>query len=196
MDVVTIVCAHDFWDSLLHTIVYAWAISVRGQTVCLTTTLLLRIQMSRYTREYGQASSWYNRDWAPPGKPHTKNSFSGWSKRATRGYLSDYDDRSRQWEDSKPSGSTKDIEGATEVATEQRLRSSRAVTGITDVPLLDNAVSVTQASTTCDSTMALATKKDAVRSRLGELHRLLNNRKGSLSATYKRTPKQITGPTT
>ena len=40
--------------------------------------------------------------------------------------------------------------------------------------------------TTCYSTTALATEKDAVRSRLGELHRLLNDRKGSLSATYKK----------
>ena len=50
----------------------------------------------------------------------------------------------------------------------------------------DDAVGVQQASTTCDSTMALATEKDDVRSRLGELHRLLNNRKGSLSATKKK----------
>ena len=50
----------------------------------------------------------------PPGtasKQHTKKSYSGWSKRATRGYHSDYDDRSRKWEDSKPSDSTKDKEG-------------------------------------------------------------------------------------
>ena len=45
---------------------------------------------------------------------------------------------------------------------------------------------VTQTSTTCDSAMTLATEKDAVRSRLGELHRLLNNRKGSPSVTYKK----------
>ena len=32
----------------------------------------------------------------------------------------------------------------------------------------------------------MATEKDAVRSRLGELHRLLNNRKGSLNATYNK----------
>ena len=40
---------------------------------------------------------------------------------------------------------------------------------------------VTQASTTCDSPMALATEKAAVRSRLEELHR-----QGSLSATHKK----------
>ena len=32
----------------------------------------------------------------------------------------------------------------------------------------------------------MATEKEAVRSRLGELHRLLNNRIGSLSAIYKK----------
>ena len=32
----------------------------------------------------------------------------------------------------------------------------------------------------------MATEKEAVRSRLGELHRLLNNRKGSLNATYNK----------
>ena len=74
--------------------------------------------MSRQTREHGQASSWYNRSWAPPAKQHTKNSYSGWSKWGTRGYHSDYYDRSRQWEDSKPSGLTKDNEGATEVSSE------------------------------------------------------------------------------
>ena len=81
-------------------------------------------------------------------------------------------------------GPTKDNEAATEVATvaevevvDSRDRNhGRAVT--------DNAVGVMQASTICDSTMTLATEKDAVRSRLGERHRLLNNRKGSLRATY------------
>ena len=43
-----------------------------------------------------------------------------------------------------------------------------------------------QVSKACDSTLALATEKDTVRSRLGELHRLLNIRKGSLSATNKK----------
>ena len=39
--------------------------------------------MSRYTRDYGQASSWYPKGWAP-----SKNTYSGWSKTATRGYYS------------------------------------------------------------------------------------------------------------
>ena len=50
----------------------------------------------------------------------------------------------------------------------------------------ENAVGVTQSSTACDSTLALATEKEAMRSILGELHRLLNNRKGSLNATYNK----------
>ena len=44
MDIVTIVCAHVSWDSPLHMIVYAQAISLRGQTVSLTNTTLLRVQ--------------------------------------------------------------------------------------------------------------------------------------------------------
>ena len=44
-----------------------------------------------------------------------------------------------------------------------------------------------QASLPCDSAITLGTETDVVRSRLGELHRLLNNRKGSLSATDKKT---------
>ena len=87
---------------------------------------------------------------------------------------------------SKPSDSTKDNKEAAEIATvtevevvESRDRNhGRAVT--------DNVVGVQQASTTCDATMAPATEKDAVRSRLGELHRLLNNRTGSLSANHKK----------
>ena len=49
----------------------------------------------------------------------------------------------------------------------------------------DNAASSAAAHTTWDSAGATATDEEATRSRLGELHRLLNNRKGSLSATYK-----------
>ena len=67
-----------------------------------------------------------------------------------------------------PSDSTKDNEGAAEVVTvaevevvESRGRNhGRAVT--------EKAVGLTQASTACDSTLALATEKDTVRSTLGE----------------------------
>ena len=50
----------------------------------------------------------------------------------------------------------------------------------------DNAASSAAAHTTCDSAGAIATDMDATRSRLGELHRLLNDRKGSFRATYKK----------
>ena len=70
--------------------------------------------MSRNTREYRQASSWCNRGGAPPAKQHTKNSHSGCSKRATRGYQSDCEDRSRQWEDHKASGPAKENEEVSE----------------------------------------------------------------------------------
>ena len=142
--------------------------------------------MSRCTRDYGRASSWYKRDWAPHAKQHTKNSYSGWSKRATRGYHSDYD-RSRQCEDSKPSDSTKDNEGATKVVTEAEVEVVESLDRNQGCAVTDTAVDHTQASTACDSTLALATEKDAVRSRLVELHRLLNNRKkSSLSATCEK----------
>ena len=49
----------------------------------------------------------------------------------------------------------------------------------------DNAVSTAPADTTWDSATAMTTEKEAVRTRLRELDRLLNHRKGSLSATYK-----------
>ena len=50
----------------------------------------------------------------------------------------------------------------------------------------DNATSTTPAHTSWDSAAATATEKEATKSRLGELHRLLNNRKGCLSATCKK----------
>ena len=115
--------------------------------------------MSRYTRDYGRASSWYNRDWAPPAKQHTKNSYSGWSERATRGYHSDCDDRSRQWEDSKPSDSTKDNEGAAEVSTVAEVEVVESRDWNHGRAVTENAVGVTQvvaplATRTCHSHFA------------------------------------------
>ena len=125
--------------------------------------------MSRYTRDDGQASSWYNRSWAPSTKQLTKNNYSGWSKRATRGYQSEYDyeDRSRQWEDSKPRASTKDIEAdartlavaEVEVVDDRDKNQGRAVA--------DNAASSAAAHNTWDSAGATATDKEVTRSRLG-----------------------------
>ena len=126
--------------------------------------------------------SWYNRDWAPPAKQHTKNSYSGRSKRATRGH-SDSDDRSRQWEDSKPGGSTRDNEEVIEVATvaEVEVENCDRYHG----RVAADSASTAPARTTWDSETSMATEKEAVRSRL-ELHHLLSNLKGSLSATCKK----------
>ena len=140
--------------------VFAQAITVHGQIVCLTNTL------SRYTREKGPASSWYNRGWAPPTKQHTKDSYSGWSKRATRGYQSDFEDRSRPWEDHRASGPAKENEEVSEAvavaeveAVENRDKNhGRAAT--------DSAAGTAPARTTWDSAAATATEKEATRSRL------------------------------
>ena len=122
----------------------------------------------------------------PPGKTGVGllPRHAGWSKRTTRGYHSDYDDRFRQWDDGKASGSTKDNEGATEVATvvEVEVVENRD-TGITDVPSRTMPWVSRRHPCPVISAITLATEKDVVPTRLGELHRLLNNRRGSLSAT-------------
>ena len=164
--------------------VFAQATSVCGQTVCCPIHICSVFKMSRYAREYGQASSWYNRGWAPPAKQHTKNSHSGWSKRAARGYQSDHDDRTRQWEDSKPSGSTKDNEEVTEVTT------------VAEVKVAENRdkyhgrVATDNAASTAPALSGTLRRQWRRRRKLygrgwGELHRLLNDRMGSLS-TFKK----------
>ena len=109
--------------------------------------------MSRNTREYGQASSWYDRGWAPPAKQHTKNSCSGWSERATRGYQCERTTRPKVWRKKTRESPWR----------WPRSRLWRIATRTIDEPL-----------------------RTAQLALLGELHRLLNNRKGSLSATYKK----------
>ena len=76
--VVIVVRAHVSWSSLLHMTKWAQAISIHGQTVSLTV--------------------------GPSTKQQTKNNYSGWSKQAARGFKPECDneDRSHQWEDSKP----------------------------------------------------------------------------------------------
>ena len=96
-------CDHDVRASLLGFFVACDCIRAGhsgSRTDCLLPdTHLLRVQTCLVTHGSGQASSWYN----SPAKQHTKNCYSGWSKRDTRGYHSDNDDLSRQWEDRKPS---------------------------------------------------------------------------------------------
>ena len=87
MDIVTTVCAHVSWVSQLRVMVFAQAIWFADRLFAAQYTFAPHSDTSRYTREYGQTSSSYNKEWVPPTKQHTKNSYSGWSKRATRGYI-------------------------------------------------------------------------------------------------------------
>ena len=62
---------------------------------------------------------------------------------------------------------------------------SKNVTRRTDVPLR----TLLQEQRQCALPGTLRRQRLAIRSRLGELHRLLNNRKGSLSATHRKNAK-------
>ena len=95
-----------------------------------------RLFAAQYTFAPYSNMSRYTGLWSSVLLVHTKSSFSGWSKRSTRGYHSDYGDRSRQWEDSKPSDSTKDNEGAAEVVTEAEVEvvESREVAHLSSIP--------------------------------------------------------------
>ena len=75
--------------------------------------------------------------------------------------------------------------GQLRLKMDPRWRSWRAETG-TRVRRHGNAAGTAQASKASDVEVVSATEKDTVWSRLGELHRLLNKRKGSLSATCKK----------
>ena len=158
----------------------AQTISVRGRNLCLTKhTFAPYSDMSRYMREYGHASSWKSRCWAPPAKQHTKNSCSGWSKRATRGHHSDYEDRSRQQEDNKP----RTMRGSPRLWVRHRLRLSKTATRIMDVPPRTTPQAQRQRTLPGTLRRERLRRERSYEVEAGELHRLLNNRKCSLSAT-------------
>ena len=79
------------------------------------THLLHLLPMSRHTREYGRTSSLYNKEWAPPSKHNARNSYSGWSKRGTRGNPAEHEGRFNQWDEGKSRDSAKDNEAEVEV---------------------------------------------------------------------------------
>ena len=87
--------AHASWE-FAAMMRYAQAISFRGKVVPSAQHNLLRLAISHCTCDYGQTSSWYAKGWAP-----SKSTYSGWSKRATRGYQANYDldDRRHEWDD-------------------------------------------------------------------------------------------------
>ena len=131
--------------------------------------------MPRYTRDNGKSSSWHDKGWAP-----STNTYSGWSKRATRGYYS------HEWDEdaSRGSPSARGVQKETwadaEVEIVDERYRSQGKAGTTD------ATDKEAADATGSATGDAATEKEAVKRRLGELRRLLNSRKGSLNATYRK----------
>ena len=162
---------------------FVQAISVHGEVASSARSNLPRLAMSRETRDYGQTSSWYNKGWVP-----SKSTYSGWSKRATRGYQTncDRDDRRHEWDESTSRGSTqaKGVPPETWAAAEVEIVDERDMNQ--GMAASNNAAGSGTATTTLDFVGDDATQKDAIMRRLRELHRLLNSRKGSLSATHKK----------
>ena len=99
-----------------------------------------------------------------------------------RGYPSEYEGRLNLWEEGKPRDSAKDSEAAAEI--EVKVIESRDKSQGCDGT--EGVEGVTQAPKASDSALTDASDVDTVRSKLWELQRLLNNRKGGLSATYKK----------
>ena len=137
--------------------------------------------MSQYTREYGRTSSWYDKEWAPSSKHNARNNFSGWSKRGTRGNPAEFEGRFRQSDEGRhresACGHGADVEVEVEVLGDRDKR--HGCDGTREMlwrfrwrPQL--------------ATPHLSTSADMIRTKLWELQRLLNNRKGSLSATYEK----------
>ena len=108
------------------------------------------------------------------------NTSSGWSKRASRGYYN------HGWNEDASRGSPSasgaqpetwaDVE--VEIVDEQDRSQGRAAT--------TEATDRKAADATGSSTGGAATDKEAVKRRLSELHRLLNSRKVSFNATYRK----------
>ena len=81
--------------------------------------------MSRYTRDSEHTStSWYSSGWSPSTNKHqtNKSSYSGWSKRCTRGNPSEYEGRHSYWDDGEAQDSANDTEG---VAVEGKEKTHR-----------------------------------------------------------------------
>ena len=162
--------------------VFAQAISVHGQIVCLTNTLPLHLQTCRATRQsVAKRLPGFTWGWAPPAKQHTKNSYSGAGVSGPPVVTSPIMKiglvKGRTTRPVENEGVSEAVAVAEVEAGEYRdKKHGRAAA--------DSATHTAPAHSAWDSPAATTTEKDATRSRLGELHRLLNNRKGSLSATF------------
>ena len=132
--------------------------------------------MSRYTRENGRPSSWYDKGWSPSTNKHqtSNSSYSGRSKRGPRVNPAQYEGRHSHWYEGKAQDSANDTEsGATEGQDKnQTLIQKNGKT----VP--DSKVNAPELMNVTDS---VATEK-----KLWELQRLFSNRKESLSSMYKK----------
>ena len=120
--------------------------------------------MSRYSRGYGQASSWYSKGWAP-----SKNTYSGWSKRAPRGYFV------HEWAESasKISTQTTGVQPETWADAEVEIVDERD----------KNQRKAVRQQTPLGTLREMLLQRGVPR--LGEFH-LLNSRKRSINATYKK----------
>ena len=147
----------------------AKAISARGKSCFVCSTLSAHFAMSRYTRGYGKSSSWYAEGWAPPTNKRASRGYCnhGWNEDASRRSPSARGAQPETWADAE-----------VEIVDEHdRCQGQAATTEATD----RKAADATGSSTGDD-----ATDKEAVKRQLSELHRLLNSRKGSLDATYRK----------
>ena len=85
--------------------------------------------LSRYTRDSGHFSIfWYHNGWIPFTNKHqsTKSSYSGWSKRCTRGNSGEHEGRRSCWDDGEAQDSADNTEG---VAVEGKEKTHRSVKG-------------------------------------------------------------------
>ena len=128
MDIVTIVCPHVSWQSLLHIIVFVQAISVRAQTVCCPKNFALYFNVS-LQREYGQAS------WFFPRSNTLRTVILGGASRPLMATILSMMTGPVSGRTASPATRRGTTWGQSRLRLEQRLTSSRAATGITDVPL-------------------------------------------------------------
>ena len=144
MDTVTVACAHVPWDSLFHVVVYRTC-HFGSRTYAGSSSVLYVQQGQGSTREAS----------------HEEPLLGALAANLLI------------TEESKPSDSTKDNEGAAEVENEAEVEvveSRDRKQGSADT---ENAVGTAQVSKASDSAVASATEKDTIEA--GELHRLLNN---------------------
>ena len=156
--------------------------SARGKSCFVCSTLSAHLAMPRYTRDCGKSSSCYAEGWAPSSPvspPPPTNTYSGWSKRASRGYYNHgwNEDASRGSPSARGAPETW-ADAEVEIVDEQDRNQVRAAT--------TEATDRKAADATGSSAGDAATDEEAVKRRLSELHRLLNSRKESLNATYRK----------